>query len=563
MKKKLLFVFLVVMCVMLLAISASAKAPLPERPDLGIDFGTATTIDGFTPPSQLYVSTDERVLLTDGNGNYVTYPTYYVTKDNATFDFDFSKLNTATGITYSKASVVLLEVPDGITTISQSYFAGTGNFPLCVSVQFPGSVTSYGSSLFAGFNSVIRCVEFLDGTTPITMGDSMFGGQWNGGANSIEYVKFPNNLTSIGNNTFGKAKGASKTIIFGENLESIGTGFFGESTPSNTDTFLYVSDKFFTETAMFTNLFGSEAPYHGNNLMLTMFYTGTKAEAEALVAKGLAVQTGYIWDENKVKIVSASEYVYETHKPTSSKSITIVYDYNACDAFYNSIHEEKDAENGSACYLAECDNCGAKAVDISSDKTHSFNEAYSYTSYFANGTITKTCLNKNCVHSEGKTPDVDTDTLKPLFSGLQYSIKDDGTFGIYVEYMVDQDAIAKYEELANKTLEYGVIAIVKNKITGNGPLDANGDVATESNVILVDTTDEKLSAVRLIIVGDWEGNSSIAISMLGYVTDGAELHYMGIESVTTDDVTTKTATTGTSASSFEAVVYENLPIETE
>ena len=82
MKKKVLFALSVAaILVCLFAISASAAAPLPTKPDIGVDFGEVTTIDGFVAPSEYYTGTTERVLLVDENGVYTTYPTYYVTKD--------------------------------------------------------------------------------------------------------------------------------------------------------------------------------------------------------------------------------------------------------------------------------------------------------------------------------------------------------------------------------------------------------------------------------------------------------------------------------------------------
>ena len=362
MKKLLLLLSMVALLVCLFAVSANAAAPVPQKPQLDVDFGEATIIDGFTAPSELYVGTTGRVLLTDGNGVYDTYPTYYVTKDSTTFDFDFSKLNAALGVEYSKKSVVMVEIPTGVTAISGSYFAGTSNFPLCVSVQIPGTVTSYGGSMFST-NSVIRIVECLDGTEPVTIGDSMFGSAWNGGANMIGYVRFPNNLVSIGKNTFGKTKGSSKVIILGENLKSIGTGFFAEGTPEKTDTFLYVSDNFFAETEVFANLFGGYGQYHDNHLKLTIFYTGTQTQLQALIDKGLAVQPkDYLW--TNPTIVSASEYDYETHKPKNRLTATFVYDFGKCDAFYGGhkmLGEEKIIEKkffetiqiGDACA-----NCG-------------------------------------------------------------------------------------------------------------------------------------------------------------------------------------------------------------
>ena len=412
MKKKILLslaLSLLLVCFFVISISASA----PAKPELDVSFGDVSLIDGFEAPSELFVNTDERVLLVDENGNYVTYPTYYVTKNQTTFDFDFSKLNAAQTIQYTKKSVVMLEIPEGIIAISGSYFAGTGNFPICVSVQFPGTVTTYGASLFST-NTVIKCVEFLDGTEPITMGDGMFGSNWSVGTSAIQYVKFPNNLVSIGNNTFGKAKYVSKTVIFGENLEKIGTGFFGESTLGSTDTFLYVSNKFFAKTEMFTNLFGNEAPYHGNQLKLTMFYTGTKAEAEAFVAKGLAVQTGYMWDEGKAVLVSSSEYVYETHKPKSNKSITIVYDYSPCDAFHNGTHKggttaSFEGEEFLSDYVLEsgCTRCG-DTVEVDRLAPLFINKGYSY---FGTSILQEFAVNRDLI-----------DEYKSYFGDIKFGV---------------------------------------------------------------------------------------------------------------------------------------------
>ena len=500
MKKRLFIAIFVVICMSLLALVSSASAPAPQKPTRDVDFGTVTTIDGFTPPSELYVNTDERVLLVDEEGNYVTYPTYYVTKNNATFDFDFSKLNAAQSVEYAKKSVVMVEIPDGVTTISNSYFAGTGNFPVCVSVQFPGSVTSYGSSLFGGANTVIKVVEFLDGTEPITMGDGMFGGQWNGGANSITYVKFPNNLVSIGNNTFGKTKGASKTVIFGENLKKIGTGFFGEGTPRSTDTFMYISDKFFAEDEMFANLFGSEAPYHDNNLRLTMFYTGTKAQAEALVAKGLAVQTGYVWDENKVKIVSADEYDYNTHKPSADKSITIVYDFGKCDAFYNSVH---NTVKQNLCVEA-CTNCGVGI--ISHADVNAENVTISYANGFLNvGSKHTVCTNNGCGYNV-------TADAPVIFQTNGYSIPEDGRGGLAISFAVDKNALAEYEALTGEAYKYGAFAVAYNNIGEN-------DIFTMNNAVKAEI-DREYGAFEMKITGfETDAHKEAKLTIGAYVID--------------------------------------------
>lgn len=453
MKKKILLslaLSLLLVCFFVISISAGA----PAKPELDVSFGDVSTIDGFVAPSELFVDTDERVLLVDENGNYVTYPTYYVTKNQTTFDFDFSKLNEAQTIQYTKKSVVMLEIPEGIIAISGSYFAGTGNFPLCVSVQFPGTVTTYGAGLFGGYNSVIKVVEFLDGKEPITMGDGMFGSQWNGGATNIQYVKFPNNLVSIGNNTFGKAY-ASKVVILGENLESIGTGFFGESTPDNKDTFLYVSDKFFADkTKVFANLFGSYAHYHGNKLKLTVFYTGTQSDAEELVAACKKVQSGYVFDN--AKYVSSAEYD-DTKKASSANSIVFVYDYSPCDAFHNGTHKgglaaSFEGEQFLSDYVLEsgCTRCG-DTVEVDRLAPLFVNKGYSY---FGTSILQEFAVNRDLI-----------DEYKSYFGDIKFgvvaaTVQSDGLI-----MNVDGTAInekVKYVEYTEK--EFDIFAMKVNGI---------------------------------------------------------------------------------------------------
>ena len=523
MKKKLLLTMVIVaIFTLLFAMCVFAAAPIPQKPDLGVDFGAVTTIDNFAAPSSLYTSTDERVLLVDEEGNYVTYPTYYVTKDNATFDFDFSKLNSAQSIQYSKKSVVMVEIPDGVTTISGSYFAGTGNFPACIYVQFPGSVTSYGSNLFASYNSVIRAVEFLDGTEPITMGDGMFGAQHNGGTSNLQYVKFPNNLVSIGNSTFGKSW-QNKTIILGENLEKIGTNFFGESTPSGKDTFVYASSKFFANPQdMFTNLFGGFDQWHNNYLRVTLFYTGTQEQAQTFVANGKAIQAGYMWDDDKALIVSASEYDYATHKPTQNADITIVYGVNKCDAFYNGTHNEQKL---NSCQFGCARGCGV--VALLENPEHSFGKTVSYggksdVNYYLPITVCEAC--ENCKTAKGDVVEID-----PLFTDKGYSVCLDDV-GITYKFSADLEAIKLYKQHVSSDFEYGVVAS-KNEGT---PLSVvNGKAESLENTVNVAMQATELGYFEIKVIGLSDEYLETPIVCCGYVRENEAIYYLseGLSSV--------------------------------
>ena len=500
MKKKLLLALAIMsLLVCIFAISVNAAAPAPQKPQLDVDFGEVKTIDGFAAPSELFVGTTQRVLLTDGEGNYVTYPTYYVTKNSTTFDLDFSNLNAAQPIQYDKTSIAMLEVPSGITAISRGYFNdnnGNGNFNACKYVQFPGSVTSYGDEVFCR-NMTVKIVEFLDGTEDVTIGNSMFGGNNTGGkrGTAVEYVKFPNNLVSIGNGTFG-FNTSPKTVILGERLKSIGTSFFGESCPRGVDTFLYVSDNFFSgETEMFTNLFGSYANYHNNHLRLVIFYTGTEEQAQALVEKGLAVQsTDYIWSAST--LVSASEYDYATHKPTKDKSATIVYGYEICDLFYDGHKMSEEAE-------------------------------MQFTSYFEPIKFASVCENSTCTH----TGYDESKTIGALFVNYGYSATETeigGKLSMSQFYGINKENLAKYTEATGNTFEYGLVVSISND-----PMASENEGLIANNKTFITASDkfnQELSAFSVAVSGFVadEGNSTVDndITFCAYVKDGDKIAYL-------------------------------------
>ena len=515
MKKITLTLVIVTAMLFIFCISAAAAAPVPQKPDLGVNFGAVTPIDGFVAPSDLYTATNERVLLTDGEGNYATYPTYYVTKNSTTFDFDFSKLNEAQAIQYGKSSVVMVEIPDGVTTISNSYFAGTGNFPACIYVQFPGSVTSYGSGLFGSYNSVIRAVEFLDGTEPITMGDGMFGPQHNGGTSNLQYVKFPNNLVSIGNDTFGKSW-QSKTIILGENLKKVGTSFFNEATPGDKDTFVYASSNFFANPQdMFNNLFGGFDKYHSNYLRITLFYTGTQEQAQTFVDNGKAIQSGYMWDDGRALIVSASEYDYATHKPTQENGdITIVYGVNKCDAFYNGIHNEQQI---NSCQFGCANGCGA--VEMLENPEHSYQKTVLYgdstaVDFYKAITICNEC--QNCKHTTQGA------SIEPLFTSKGFSISLEGD-GITQNFGVNLNSVQEYKENVNPSFEYGVVASANE---GTPISLVEGVLTAGANTVMAKMSDTDFEFFEIKIMNLSVDYADTKVVSCAYVFDGASVYYL-------------------------------------
>ena len=196
------------------------------------------------------------------------------------------------------------------------------------------------------------------------------------------------------------------------------------------------------------------------------------------------------------------------------------------------MHIEADTVNGSACYLADCSRCNVEKKDISSDTTHSLNTQYVYANgYMAAGQIISICQNAGCKHGTEETAIVSA--LDALFNSLEYSVAEEG-FGICVKYNVNKDALAVYKN-SGKSISFGVVAVMADKVEGNGPLANNGELTTQKNVIAADVTADNIRAVTLRISGDesaWRAYSSKAIYVLGYATNGTNLEYLGSASET-------------------------------
>ena len=147
---------------------------------------------------------------------------------------------------------------------------------------------------------------------------------------------------------------------------------------------------------------------------------------------------------------------------------------------------------------------------------------------FANGYTANGCKEIKCSRCDVK--DYST-VVEALFNDVKYSVAEKG-FGICVKYNVNKDAIAVCKD-AGMDVSFGVVAIMADKVQGNGPLANDGKLTTEKNVVAADITAENLRAVTLRISGDenaWKANAEKAIYVLGYATDGEKLEYLGTAS---------------------------------
>ena len=177
MRKFGLIFLMIALFALVFAISVSA-AEIPEWTEIteveGMGDKAAFGEDGTKGATS-------RVMMNDGK----TYPSYYIFKDSTTLSVDFTEINKKTGMSYARANVVRLEIPNGLTTLVrlQSYTS-------LLEVTVPEGVTDVVTS-------------FLESQTTVVS------------------VKLPSTIKSIGNMAFYKI-GAVEEFIIPEGCEAIG-----------------------------------------------------------------------------------------------------------------------------------------------------------------------------------------------------------------------------------------------------------------------------------------------------------------------------------------------------
>lgn len=174
---------------------------------------------------------------------------------------------------------------------------------------------------------------------------------------------------------------------------------------------------------------------------------------------------------------------------------------------------------------------GEKTIGTALGHNHDLTKGASITDIvYENGYMSAGAKEIKCSRCDVKDYNTAVDAL---FNGLVYSVAEQG-FGICVKYNINKDAVAICKD-AGKTVSFGVVAIMADKVEGNGPLANDGTVSTQRNVIAADVTADNLCSVTLRISGDentWKSNADKAIYVLGYATDGEDLEYLGTASET-------------------------------
>jgi hypothetical protein len=232
MKRKLLLCLsLIAVLVFVLALCVSAESrivKLDSDPGLDCDDSLVSYLDGdyapYTPSTWASVAggldTESRVVLTDGNGGYYVFPTWYIYRDEAfetsrpgnhnsykhcikfeRLNAAIAKLNSETGtehfasFTSHTTNLVRIEILYGVQNISQN----TQKFERCAllkEVRFPSTLTGIGA---------LNCFTNATGITTLDLSMTRITSLPNAfasGATGLTTVILPSTLTAINHSSF-------------------------------------------------------------------------------------------------------------------------------------------------------------------------------------------------------------------------------------------------------------------------------------------------------------------------------------------------------------------------
>ena len=174
--------------------------------------------------------------------------------------------------------------------------------------------------------------------------------------------------------------------------------------------------------------------------------------------------------------------------------------------------EHLNMEAISTC-VSKCLTC--KAIAIPENPKHNESVIIEYDDFAKAGTKTTKCLNDNCPLNI--TPA--TEETAPLFTFKGYST--DGK-EVCVGYIINQKAVEEYEaNNGTAVFKYGFVASANN----NAPLDENG-VKVNDNVVSIELTGEKYSAIDFKLTGDWSdtkyASANLSMNIYTVLTEGED-----------------------------------------
>lgn len=256
----------------------------------------------------------------------------------------------------------------------------------------------------------------------------------------------------------------------------------------------------------------------GSSGNIKFYYTGSQADL-AIALENFKTATKAA-DDNNWKFTGATQISYLDYianEESYQNGNYIIYDYNNCDAFYDSVH----LEDGNPCVI-NCDRCGAYG-EAEKNPQHNISLKITYESYTSNGYKTVGCINDGC-------KDNVVEELLPLVTSKGYS-QDTTSKAIVLDMSFNREAILEYENYLGEKISFGVVASLKHE--DSQPLSSDG--SERNGAVKVDFTDAKYSIFQLKITNLSDANKQLHCS--GYMLVGNNITYINGKEASSTAVT--------------------------
>ena len=591
-KKILLFVSMVAMLVCLFVICASAESrivKLDYDPGLDCDDSLVSYLDGdytpYTPSTWASVTggldTESRIVITDANGGYYVFPSWYVYKDEA-FETNrpgnhnsykhcikFERLNAAiakynednstsyfAAFSDHKAALVRLEILRGVANISQN----TQKFEDCKllkEVRFPSTLGGIDAQ-----NCFTRsAVEELDlSMTKITYLSNAFASE----TTNLGKVILPSTCTTINYQAFHSS---SLTSINTENVTSYGQHVFTKTT--NLKTFVIKEGVTTIPVNFMQNATGLESivfpstitTFNGYSFIGNTSLVSVEIKATNLNSIGAnsfsgctALKTVILSDsittfgEKTFSGCSSLEYFKFPASFTGtshdlfadcSKLSTLVFPKGTqtihCQYDFRSTNIKTVVYTGSEDDAFYKDNLLKYFNGKIEFKNHC--EVYFDGNHKLDGELTKYFAGEKylsnyieeCECGNGCGNVAPVNVIAPLFKFLGYSRSEiPGTHAILNSFGVNYNKIAKYNALvadSEKITEYGLIAAGKSLADGSANV-VDGKLMEASKKASVSYTEKTFDLISMKISGfNDEASKSRELYISAYILVGGTYYY--------------------------------------
>ena len=483
--KKTIFIvtFVVLTLVMALCVGATGYEP---------DFGEVTILDGVSEPT--IIDTTSRVLMTDGK----TYPAYYILNDSTSFSPNFAKINNVVGAnTYSRETVLALELPEGITNLPScwsagAFFQGDKYEEVIEYLKMPSTLETMGDAAIFQITT-LKVIDNFENTKVVDIPTRLDG------LTALQFIHLPNTVKTIPARAFFNCTSV-EYIILGANIEFISTqAFYRAGANSQTDTLKVYISKSITEIK---NEYG-EGILQGCKSIVELYYTGNMEDSG--MAQILA-NPGIHKNATKWQTVDASADIFEINGTYTTS--TIIYNYNVCEAFNGGKHSISEV---STC-LVKCSNCNTTYEKENPVHEEKAELVKSELGYFDNIKANTKC--ENC----GKI--LKTEDIPALFNSLGYSSSGiNGVFAITQGFKINKNAVIQYKEYV-PSFTFGVLA------TGNALKQESYPVPNDAKVWSYELSSLKHDFFEIKVTGISDEQKDSYIILCAYITEGEKLYYL-------------------------------------